>query len=473
MPHEPTDLWRRLRGLKPDLQRHLLQALFREDPWLFLRLCLYPERSFEPFHREWLEQLYREPRSVLLAPRGFFKTTAATVGLLAQRAFFYPQGAWLVVSRTGRQARLILDELRRVLGREELAWLRGGRVIERDTVDCLWLACPERSRKEPVLAAAGAGQGLVGRHHDGVVADDLVSTANALSQRGRERLEAWFTNVLTPTLLPGAFLHLVGTRYHPLDLYGRLLARGVPNNKGSRAALGDDGAPLFPSRWPRERLEERRRELGPVSFALQYQNDVALASGTFFRPEWLRRPAGAAPPAVFRVLAADLALGGGDYFALVVLAVAADGDWYVEAALRARLDFHAQLELLERRARRHGARLVGIESVAYQSAAVQELRRRARLPVIALNPRGGKLLRANVLAAHLASGRLWLPVEVGPLTEELLAFPHGRHDDLVDALGYACELAAGRGHAAAPPRLDDQLNDIDDDPLARSLGLQG
>ncbi len=463
-------IWNRLRGLPAETQRRYLRRVFRQNPWLFLRSCLYPDRRFQPFHQDWLELLTDNSRSLLLAPRGFFKTTTATVGLLAHRAFFHPEAAHLLVSATGRQARLILTELRAVLSNDEVAWLGEGSPFQRATRSGLWLH--RRShRKEPSIAALGSGQGLVGRHHDGIVGDDLVGLRTATTPRTRQRLESWFTNVLTPTLLPGGFLHLVGTRHHPRDLYDGLLRRGIATNSDTRSAIKPDGEPLFPERWSAAKLEERRTELGPIAFALQYQNDTGPADGSFFKPEWLHQRIGELPPFATTVMGVDLALGGADYLAAVVLGIASDGDWYVIEAPRARLDFSAQLELLARLARQHRPSVIGIETVAYQLAAVQEMRRRFRLPVIALRPRGGKLLRAQSLAAWLAAGRLWLPPTPGPLTDELLAFPHGQHDDLTDALGYACELAAGRGISHTTFRVDDQDDFAQDDPLAKALGI--
>ena len=76
------------------------------------------------------------------------------------------------------------------------------------------------------------------------------------------------------------------------------------------------------------------------------------------------------------------------------------------------------------------------------------------LPVMPLSPGGrDKVIRANALAAHGANGRLWWPPEAGWLRNvksELLAFPsRDVHDDTVDALVYAPQLAYDQSYLPA------------------------
>jgi hypothetical protein len=55
--------------------------------------------------------------------------------------------------------------------------------------------------------------------------------------------------------------------------------------------------------------------------------------------------------------------------------------------------------------------------------------------------------------ARFEAGQVWLPEQaawLGAVEHELLTFPHGQHDDIVDVLAYAClemakQLGTGRG----------------------------
>lgn len=102
--------------------------------------------------------------------------------------------------------------------------------------------------------------------------------------------------------------------------------------------------------------------------------------------------------------------------------------------------------------RRHRLDWIGVESVAYQKAMVQLLRREG-LTVRGLRPAGDKVSRAQTAVVRAESGTVWFPrvaAWLPALERELLAFPSGAHDDQVDMVSYAC-LEAGRIYGLDEP----------------------
>ena len=60
--------------------------------------------------------------------------------------------------------------------------------------------------------------------------------------------------------------------------------------------------------------------------------------------------------------------------------------------------------------------------------------------IIAVEPKGGKVSRANAIVGAIESGNVYLPHNkpfVGDFIEECAAFPNGAHDDSVDAMTQA------------------------------------
>jgi predicted phage terminase large subunit-like protein len=86
--------------------------------------------------------------------------------------------------------------------------------------------------------------------------------------------------------------------------------------------------------------------------------------------------------------------------------------------------------------------VVGIESTAYQVVLAEELMFNSTLPVRELHPHKDKVTRAMQLSAYIEAGRVKFDrYRHQDLIRQLLDFPMGAHDDLVDALGYAVAMA--------------------------------
>jgi len=90
---------------------------------------------------------------------------------------------------------------------------------------------------------------------------------------------------------------------------------------------------------------------------------------------------------------------------------------------------------------KHNLEFVGIEKNGFQLALVQFARREG-LPVIELKADKDKRQRAMPLSAKMEAGLVYLPKNeeyswVANVERELLTFPVGAHDDIVDCLSYA------------------------------------
>ena len=460
---------------RDDLRRKVLA-----NPRAFLRLC-HPELIFERFHLDWfrLQQAARE--TLILAPRGHGKTTVCTCAYAVRRILTEPNTRALVVSRTADQAQTIAGGIRALLANDEDVRLLFGEQRGHPWKPAAFTVATRTAiRREPTVTAMGICGPLTSKHFDLILCDDVLDFENTRTRRLRERVAAWVGTALEPTLDPGGEIHWIGTRYHADDYYGRLLDprlyAGLKTNEATRAAvyIDDDGRrrALWPSRFSfdedrgsgdgRTNLDAERRKKGTAIFDAQYQNDVRALSGRLFSRDWfefhhgiepgallsIRGPDGAVYTAKRIVQGFDPAIAGGDdadFSALVTIAVIERGvespAFAVVDVVRDRMTFEAQVARITERAERWKPSVIGIEEVAYQKALTQTLRSRTSLPIKGVRRRTDKLSRAYALQGLFEERRIWLDRGAPDLTDELAAFPEGRHDDLFDALETAIELA--------------------------------
>ncbi|RKY14274.1 MAG: hypothetical protein DRP82_04310 [Planctomycetota bacterium] len=206
-------------------------------------------------------------------------------------------------------------------------------------------------------------------------------------------------------------------------------------------AFLDDGSPLWADFYDAKTLQRIRSDMGPILFAMQYQNDTSLAEGNYFRREWIRFWS-ELPDGLRFYAGVDLAAGPSsrhDKFAVVV--VGTDGqNFYVADAVCGRFTLERQVEAVIGVWRRWGVVSVGIESVAYQRVFADFLGRRG-LPVKRLSQTQNRRWRMARLASHIEAGRLIFCAAHTELIEQVLLWPLCKHDDLLDALEMALRVA--------------------------------
>ncbi len=364
-------------------------------------------------------------------------------------------------------------------------------------------------RKGGVYCVGVAGA-LTGKPVDVMVIDDPIKDLEqAQSAAYRERAWRFWQAVAVPRLGPGSKVVLVQTRWHQLDLAGRLLKQDPDRWRvvsiPAVAESSDD--PL--GRRPGEAMQSARgdrdwakirSDVGEYVWAALYQQRPEPAAGMLFKRSGLRHwTKGAADRLLldgravdlrdcWKFLTVDLAAStktSADYTAAACWAIGLDGDLVMLDGLRERMDPAGHWPAVRALRERWSADVVFVESRMFGTTLVYEAGR-AGVPVQELHADTDKVTRALPATARAGSGRLWFPPEDrfpswSDWQDELLAFPNAAHDDVVDVVAYAARVAGAhwlpmesadqaRARRAVPP-LDDVIGQAYAAATGGSAGL--
>lgn len=191
-------------------------------------VCTYiTKRNVMDLHKSIISNISNSKSTLDLAPRGFGKSTVGDVDYCITRILRDPNIRIMIGSKTQTQAEAFLKEVRTHFEQnEDLIRIFGDWKTSKDNV---WndreFTVNKRSiiKKEATLTALGASGAVISKHFDVIIGDDLVGLENARTEKQRSNLKEWFYSSLFPTLEPDGEIHILGTRYNPLDLYEDLI----------------------------------------------------------------------------------------------------------------------------------------------------------------------------------------------------------------------------------------------------------
>lgn len=454
----------------------------------YYTVCKYITcRTLQPLHASIIHNVSDNQASMDLAPRGHGKSTIGDVDFCITKVLRNPDIRIMIGSKTQTQASAFLKEIRthfeqnvnliRIFGdwkkSRDNVWNDKEFTVNRRTV----------IKKEATVSALGASGAVVSKHFDIIIGDDLVGFENARTEAQRKVLKEWFYSSLYPTLEPDGEIHILGTRYSPMDLYEDLIKSKNYKVNVQQAITIKDGqeVSLWESKFSLEKLRSIREEAGLIIFNMQYQNNTELAKGKIFKyryfkhfeeyevdyalnrvrvkvldvqgvPFWI-------PVRIY--MGADLAISedetsNNDYFVLTIIGVDKNKNVYVLDYLKERLSFNAQLNAILDYGRNKFPMVerIGVETVQYQKSLAQEIRRLSLLPVINIQTSKDKVTRAMRRSALFENGKVWFRIGMDDLEECLLLFPEVDHDDLFDGLDFALTVA-DQGNSARVLNRDD------------------
>ena len=316
--------------------------------------------------------------------------------------------------------------------------------------------------------ATSTGGVLTGRGGDLIIIDDPIKAADAQSEVRRGEVQQWLSNTLLSRLdnkVEGAVV-VIMQRLHVDDLAGYLMEQGgwevlslpaiaecdvsVAIGPG-RSYTRRSGEVLHAQREPLEVLERLRIEMGSYDFSAQYQQAPVPIGGNMIKWDWFA-PYDAMPPrgdGSIIVQSWDTASSTNElasYSVGITAQVDRSGDIWILDLVRGRWPFPDLLRQIRKAIDRHRPKVILIEDMASGMSLVQTLKREGDA-VIAVKPKGDKVMRMHAHTAAIEAGRVHVPSRASWLDEfgfEIRAFPHGRHDDQVDALSQLMTWAEER-----------------------------
>ena len=190
-------------------------------------------------------------------------------------------------------------------------------------------------------------------------------------------------------------------------------------------------------------IEAARQMLPALIFRQEYGAEFVQLAGAMFRREYFRI-VDEAPAGLDWVRAWDLAVSvkaGADYTAGAKCALAPDGTLYIADMIRGRWEWPEARRIIIDAALSDKCG-IGVERVAFQLAAVQELMREPALAATAIReiqPDKDKIARCLPWLARAEQGKVALVRGAwnAAFLDEVCAFPETAHDDQVDAVSGA------------------------------------
>lgn len=327
--------------------------------------------------------------------------------------------------------------------------------------------------------AVGVSGALSGKGGSLLIVDDPHKDRNeAESDKIRQTVKDWYSSTLYTRRAPGGGILVIQTRWHEDDLSGWLLECEKQNKEAEKAGTGNPfydkwkvvkypaiatttekyreiGEPLNPERFPLHELEMVKNALVPRDWHALYQQSPVSDDGDYFTKSMLRYYSPNELPALntMRIYAAcDLAISQkqtADYSVFVVIGVDMKQNLWLLDLRRGRYNSLGLIDQLFDIQDVWNPEIFGIESGQIELTLepfikLAEDERHISLNYEKLKTKGmDKVARARPIQGRMEQGKVFFPSNAPWLQDvvsELLKFPLGVNDDIVDALAWIGQM---------------------------------
>jgi len=374
-----------LHGLDTTAQVSLIRDICKRDLFYLCHEVLGYTDLEEPLHNDMCDFMSKsqDKNSLILIPRGHFKSTIATVARVVQWIIRDQDIRIGLFSGDMKNARKFATEIRNQLGgndklkalfpdvlfenpkRESPQWTADEFIVRRTKKGI--------KQKEGTVKIFGLLQSIpTGDHYDRLIGDDIVDQMIVQSEDQMEKIADQLQYLIPLQQTPDDPIHLVGTRYHIRDAYAKLI-EDPEWRIYLRRDIEDDNV-IFGGRFTKAMLNRTRLKIGNYKYNCQYKLDPQDPSDKKFLVSWLNYakpfiPHQHANPYHSFILIVDPAnkqKKGSDFTAMLLLAV--DHNWNIHLVdgVHDKINPKQRIDAVFRLVKKWFIRKVVYETIAFQ-----------------------------------------------------------------------------------------------------------
>lgn len=399
--------------------------------------------------------------------RGHYKSSIITFGLTIQDVLKDPDSTFGIFSHTRPIAKAFLRQIMRELeGNEKLhvtfpdvLWGKDVRQAPKWSEDDGIIVRRKSNPNEATIEAWGLVDGQpTSKHFKKLVYDDIVVQGSVTTP---EMIDKTMTALEQSYNLASdnGIKRMAGTRWHFNDAHRTVVERGTFKKREHPGRVGgtEDGESVY---WSEETHEQKRRDMGPYTYAAQILLNPKADALQGFKREWLRYYKKIRLEKLNWYLLFDAASSkkkGSDYTAGWAVGLGTDGNYYCIPEVRDRLNLKERGDRLFDMHRKYKPKQVRYEKYGLMSD-IEHFQARMesenyRFTVTEVGGQTSKADRIKRLIPMFEAGRIWLPehhfvTDWQKVTHDLVRdfveedyypFPFGLHDDMLDSLARIAE----------------------------------
>ena len=456
--------------------KDILQKL-RADMMLFGKVCIpnmFSAKSPD-FHYDLAKHItdYSNKQINIIAPRGHAKSSIVG-GILPMHHLMFGEGKKLIVlcSRTQDHAVKLLGLIKDTLDYSESMRQLFGYWGSHSAKS--WAKTEIELKDGSMVLCKGTGQQLRGikignQRPTLIIVDDPEDENNTKTAEAMESNLRWLLHSAVPSVAPRkGRLIIIGTPQHERCMVETLKEMKGWKNLEYKPDM-DKGVALWEDWWSIKKLKEKMAELESINrlsvFYREYMCEIVGDEDQLFKADDFRWYKGEVhldsqrqayinmtepeekqiPINIFTgVDPASSTKQTADYSVIFNIGVDADGNRYVLPYYRKRATPLNLAEAIVDNFRKYRSQKTRIESVGYQEMLREYVIKRCEqenlfIPGLNVkeNPRTNKSRRLESLQPIFARGQVHMDRNMQDLVNELLLFPRGKHDDLLDGFYYA------------------------------------